>query len=156
MDGAGQRGTRAKTLSRNASTIAGRRSVKMSAGGRRSGGGAGRRMTGVVGRGGGAETRGGGGTTTGAGNRTGTRRGGASTRACRITATDCETKGSPPADHFQEKMSCWMQRACSPPQGDSGVSARTFTKSDESPRNPPTQKLIPETPRVELIIEEKN
>jgi hypothetical protein len=75
-------------LSRNASAIAGGRSVSTIAGGRRTGAGAGRRGAGAG--------AGGRGIWTGAGNLTGTRRGGASARACRITATDCATKGKSP------------------------------------------------------------
>jgi hypothetical protein len=82
----GQRGTSAITLSRSASAIAGGPSVNTIAGGRSIGTGAGQRDPGAGGRG----------ICTGAGNLTGTRRGGASARACRITATDCETKGKSP------------------------------------------------------------
>jgi hypothetical protein len=80
---------------RRAKTIAGGRSVRMIAGGRRFGAGAARRTTGAGGHGAGTDGRGGG-TSVGAGNLTGTRRGGASARVWRITATDCETKGKSP------------------------------------------------------------
>jgi hypothetical protein len=136
MDQRGQRGTSATTLSRSASAIAGGRSVNVIAGGRSIGTGAGQRDPGAGGRG----------ICTGAGNLTGTRRGGASARACRITATDCETKGKSPLPITLEGDVRWKERACNPPQGDDGVNARTF-QAGRVLRSPQSEKVIPDSRR---------
>jgi len=105
-------------------TMVGGRTISASAGLRRSG---------ADGRSAGDDWRGGGaGCQADAVTLMGVRRGADSARRGRITATDCETKKSPPCRSLWEEMSCWKRRAGNPPQGDNGVDARAIPSQTRS------------------------